>query len=469
MGKLRLQPQHVYFNKYEKTLRLFVHIPDNNTTPRRALDNFWGNSYKLQSDIADWNKEQQCFIPPKGKTPLIQARQKAAQEDNARLASLQATIKGILESTPCYTPDDICTAYKASLGIVCKAPTSKQTLLEYAVYYRDLWKSGDVVSYDVPSSNYRIYDKFINKLNGTKYGVTMSWAKQMKEFANMPITNINDDTYKSFCKFVALYCTKEHRMKKTDIGYKDTVKAFVAVVRFFHKKENDNPNFKFKYKAFTRETPKPQRKNNQQTFTDEQLKQFWGIDVTCIKPRISKEIKQLYLDTCLLMYKELSRPYDVISMRIEDIITINGKLYWKYCPKKLSNHEFKNLSKKNAPVEIHKDCIQIIQKYKGSRKKGYLLPFKVNQKAETKSRDTDVMHVREKIRSFMLEIDKYYNWNIENLSMYNLRHTVITNAIISGMPIKLIAEYAKTSMLQIENTYSDTIRICRSTSISNVI
>ena len=223
------------------------------------------------------------------------------------------------------------------------------------------------------------------------------------------------------------------------------------------------------YEVLYSEKPKPQSKNNQQTFTDEQLKQLWEFDVTQIMPRVPKETKQLYLDTCLLMYKELSRPRYIIDMRIEDIITINGQLYWKYCPKKLGNHEFKNPTKKDAPVEVHKDCIQIIQKYKGNRTKGYLLPFKINQKAETKSRDTDVMHVREKIRKFMCEIDKYYNWNIENLSMYNLRHTVITNAIISGMPIKLIAEYAKTSMLQIENTYSDTIKICRSSSISNVI
>ncbi len=249
MGKLRLQPQHVYFNKYEKTLRLFVHIPDNNTTPRRALDNFWGNSYKLQSDIADWNKEQQCFIPPKGKTPLIQARQKAAQEDNARLASLQATIKGILESTPCYTPNDLYDAYNVSLGIVCKAPTNKQTLLEYAVYYRDLWKSGNVVSYDVPSSNYRIYDKFINKLNGTKYGVTMQWAKQMKKFADMPIADIDNDTYKSFCKLVASFCTKEHKENKTDIAYKDTVKIFRAVV-YHYQEESGNDDFRFTYIAF---------------------------------------------------------------------------------------------------------------------------------------------------------------------------------------------------------------------------
>lgn len=374
-----------------------------------------------------------------------------------------------MDSIPCYTPEDLYTAYKASLGVVCKAPTNQQTLLEYAVYYRDLWKSGNVISYDVKSSNYRIYDKFINKLNGTKNGVTMPWAKQMKKFADMPIADINNDTFKNFCKLVASYCTKEHRDNKTDIAYKETVKAFAAVVRRWHKEVNDNPNFKFGYKAFTRETPKPQSKNNQQTFTDEQLKQLWDFDVTRIMPRVPKELKQLYLDTCFLMYKELSRPRDIIDMRIEDIITINGQLYWKYCPKKLSNHEFKNASKKDAAVEIHKDCIQIIQKYKGSRKNGYLLPFNINQKAETKNRDTDVMHVREKIRQFMLEIDKYYNWQIANLSMYNLRHTVITNAIIGGMSTKEIADNAKTSMLQIEYTYSDTIKICQSHSISNVI
>ncbi|WP_308264346.1 hypothetical protein [Prevotella sp.] len=462
---VRLQPHHVYFQKYGNTICLFVHNPNTNKTVHKSIKALCGHGIK--TDCCFWDKDNHRFkeySDKKGK-----CRIETAHTDNTRLESLQTAFNGILDSIPCYTPEDLYTAYKASLGIVCKAPTNKQTLLEYAVYYRDLWKSGDVVSYDTPSSNYRIYDKFINKLNGTKSGVVMPWAKQMKKFADIPIANISNDTFKNFCKLVASYSTKEHRDNKTDIAYKDTVKAFVAVVRRWHKEENDNPNFKFSYKAFTRETPKPQSKNNQQTFTDEQLKQFWEFDVTRIMPRVPKELKQLYLDTCLLMYKELSRPRDIIDMRIEDIITINGQLYWKYCPKKLSNHEFKNASKKNAPVEIHQDCIQIIQKYKGNRTKGYLLPFKINQKEETKNRDVDVNHVREKIRNFMCEIDKYYSWNIENLSMYNLRHTVITNAIISGMPIKLIAEYAKTSMSQIENTYSDTIKICRSASISNVI
>lgn len=461
----RLKSQHIYFQKYGNTICLFVHNPNTNKTVHKSIKALCGRGIK--TDCCFWDKDNHRFKEYSDKRN--KCRIETAFDDNTHLTSLQATIKGILESTPCYTPDDLYTAYKASLGIVCKAPTNKQTLLEYAVYYRNLWKSGNVVSYDVKSSNYRIYDKFINKLNGTKSGVVMPWTKQMKEFANTPIADINNDTYKKFCKLVASYCTKEHRDNKTNIGYKDTVKAFVAVVRRWHKEVNDNPNFEFSYKAFTRETPKPQSKNNQQTFTDEQLKQLWEFDVTQIMPRVPKETKQLYLDTCFLMYKELSRPYDIISMRIEDIVTINGQLYWKYCPKKLSNHEFKNPTKKYAAVEIHKDCIQIIQEYKGSRKKGYLLPFKINQKEETKNRDTDVMHVREKIRKFMCEIDKYYNWNIENLSMYNLRHTVITNAIIGGLSSMQIAGHAKTSMLQIENTYSDTFKICQSKSISDVI
>ena len=461
----RLKPQHTYFQKYGNSICLFVHNPNTNKTVHKSIKALCGHGIK--TDCCFWDKDNHRFkeySDKKGK-----CRIETAHTDNTRLESLQTAFNGILDSILCYTPEDLYTAYKASLGIVCKAPTNKQTLLEYAVYYRDLWKSGNVISYDVKSSNYRIYDKFINKLNGTKNGVTMPWAKQMKKFADMPIANIDNDTYKNFCKLVASYNTKEHRDNKTDIAYKDTVKAFVAVVRRWHKEVNDNPNFKFSYKAFTRETPKPQSKNNHQTFTDEQLKQFWEFDVTRIMPRVAKETKQLYLDTCLLMYKELSRPYDVISMRIEDIITINGQLYWKYCPKKLGNHEFKNPTKKDAAVEIHKDCIQIIQKYKGSRKNGYLLPFNINQKAETPNRDTDVMHVRENIRKFMCEIDKCYNWNIKNLSMYNLRHTVITNAIIGGLSTKQIADRAKTSMLQIEYTYSDTIKICQSKSISDVI
>ena len=255
----RLKQQHTYFQKYGNTICLFVHNPNTNKTVHKSIKTLCGHGIK--TDCCFWDKDNHRFkeySDKKGK-----CRIETAHTDNTRLGNLQTALNGILDGTPCYTPEELYTAYKASLGIVCKAPTNKQTLLEYAVYYRDLWKSGNVVSYNVKSSNYRIYDKFINKLNGTKNGVTMPWAKQMKKFADMPIANIDNDTYKNFCKLVASYCTKEHKDNKTDIAYKETIKAFAAVVRRWHKEVNDNANFKFCYKAFTRETPKPQSKNNQ--------------------------------------------------------------------------------------------------------------------------------------------------------------------------------------------------------------
>lgn len=461
----RLEKQNIYFQKYGNTICLFVHNPNINKTVHKSIKALCG--YEIKTDCSFWDKDKHRFKEYSDKRN--KCRIETAFEDNTYLTSLQATISGILENTPCYTPNDLYTAYNASLGIVCKAPTNKQTLLEYAMCYRDLWKSGNVRNYEVKSTNYQLYNKFINKLKGTKNGSAMPWAKQMKEFAVMPIADINNDTYKKFCKLVASYCTKEHRDNKTDIAYKDTVKIFRAVV-YHYQEENGNEDFKFTYKAFGKNAPKPQNKNVRQTFTDEQLKQLWDFDVTRIMPRIPKEIKQLYLDTCLLMYKELSRPYDIISMRIEDIKTEkDGTMFWRYCPKKKQNQKTDNPDENYNDIPIHKDCIQIIQKYKGSRKKGYLLPFKQNQKEKTNNRDTDVSHIREKIRAFMLEIDKCYNWNIANLSMYNLRHTVITNVMRDELfDIETTAILAKTSPRMIRKTYANKNEISKHANISAI-
>ncbi len=459
----RLKQKHVYFQKYGNTICLFVHNPNTNKTAHKSIERLCG--YKIKMDCCFWDKDNHRFkeySDKKGK-----CRIETAHTDNERLKSLQTALNVILESdTPYYTPNDLCTAYKASLGIVCKAPTNKQTLLEYAVYYRNLWKSGNVRNYKVKSSNYRLYDKFINKLNGTKKGVVMPWAKQMKEFANMPIADIDNNTYKKFALFVAEYTTPYHKEQHTDMAYMETVKIFRAVV-YHYQKSKGNTDFKFTYIALGKDAPQPESKNVHQTLTDEQLKQLWEFDVTRIMPRVPEETKRLYLDTCLLMYGELSRPRDIIDMRIEDIKTEkDGSMFWSYCPKKKANVKENNPTAKFAEIQIHPDCVPVIKKYKGKRTKGYLLPFKINQKTETKSRDTDVMHIREKIRKFMLEIAKYNNWDIEHFAMYTLRHTSITNAKKRGLDTDEIAIAAKTSVRQITQTYANYNEISRKINIS---
>ena len=119
---VRLQTRHIYFQKYGKSIMLFVHNPNTNTTAHKSIKKLYG--YEIKTDCCFWDKDNHRFkeySDKKGKCHI-----ETAHSDNERLKSLQAAFNAILESdTSYYTPNDLCTAYKASLGIVCKAPTNK--------------------------------------------------------------------------------------------------------------------------------------------------------------------------------------------------------------------------------------------------------------------------------------------------------------------------------------------------------
>lgn len=110
---VRLQLQHVYFQKYGNTICLFVHNPNTNKTVHKSIKALCGHGIK--TDCCFWDKDKHRFkeySDKKGKYRI-----KTAFDDNIHLTNLQATIKGVLDSTPCYTPDDLYTVYNASLGI----------------------------------------------------------------------------------------------------------------------------------------------------------------------------------------------------------------------------------------------------------------------------------------------------------------------------------------------------------------
>lgn len=435
----RLQPQHVYFANNENKIKVFIHNPNNNVTYKKGLKFFWGKNYSIQTDVCFWDKANHRFkeySDKKGKYPIL-----SAQSDNAHLTSLQKTINTILEITQCETPEDLYTAYYASLGINAKATSKKQTLLEYAIYYRNLWKSGKCTKYE--SGNFVIYDKFIHKLQGTHKGKTMPWSEQTKKFANMPIADIDTEVFKKWCKLSAKIG-----------GYKDNVKTFRAVVYHFQKQENDKPQFRFEYSTNT-DNPNREEKKGIEVLTEIQLKQLFTFDVSLIKPRMKDSAKRLYIDTCILMYGLYSRPIDILSMRIEDIKpdrTNNGYV-WKYCPLKKVNNHFEKEEDRKYGVPIDTACWAIIQKYIKGRKFGYVLPFHCNKEEKgIIERKAPTNHIATNIGKFMQDIAKYYNWDIKPI-MYTLRHTVITNLIKHNTPIEKVAVLAKTSSKQIEQTY----------------
>lgn len=438
--KVRLQPNNVYFKKHENKIKVFIHDPNSNKTVKKALKFFWGKDYSIQTDTNFWNEEKRCFreySDKKGKCPI-----KSAQTDNSRLTSLYARIANILENAECYTPEDLYTAYNAALGICAKASTSKQTLLDYAIYYRNLWESGEITKYQ--SGNFVIYDKLIHKLQGTFKGEIMPWANKAKKFASMPIESINNETFSDWCKFIAA----------NRLGYRDSVNAFRATVYYYQRKEKGNKSFRFTHSVLE-DQPKAEMKKGYETFTEEQLTMLFNFDVSLIFPKMTKAIKELYIDTCILMYGLYSRPVDTLSIKIEDIQKdrTNKSFIWKYCPKKKENYDFKKVADRNYGVPISNVCLTIIKKYTKGRKSGYLLPFKMNEEEkEWKKRKIQVNHTACKIGKFLQEIAKYHQWDIRP-SMYSLRHTAITHLLKQKENIETVAVFAKTSMKQIELTY----------------
>ena len=427
-------------HKATNTVNVFVYNPNfakgdtGSKTVRKALKFFWGTDYRLQTDIAFWDSAKQRFFEVYKKQAIT-----TAPKDYKRLNQLYEALKTVLDTVPCYSPEDLFNAYKASLNIEA---TSVQTVLGYTIYYRNMWLSGNCKKHK--SGNYEVYNKLIHKLQGTFRGNKMPWANEAKQFANMPIDKVDTEVFKKWCKFVAA----------NNLGYKDSVKCFRSTVYHYQRVEKGNLSFRFLYSVGI-DNPKGEAIKKHEVFTDSQINRLFNFDVSLIRPQISTANKQLYIDTCILMYGLCSRPVDVLSMKIEDIKKgrTENKYIWNYCPIKMVNRNFKKESNRYYGVPVSDMCLAIIKKYVKGRKSGFVLPFKCNETEEdfiTRKHQTN--HIANKIGKFLQDIAVFYNWDIKP-TMYSLRHTVITNLAKQNISIDDIAIIGKTSRKMIEATY----------------
>lgn len=444
-------------HKATQSVNVFVYNPNfakgdtGSKTVRKALKFFWGTNYRLQTDVTFWNAETSRFLTVYKKVSVD-----TAPEDNKQLDELARQFKTVLEAVPCYTPEDFFNAYKASLNVEA---ASVQTVLGYAIYYRDLWKSGKMR--EKGSRNYTNYDKLIHKLQGTIKGVKMPWANGVIKFANMPIANVDDEVFKEFCKFVRDNFPND---------YWNNVKRFRAIVYHYQQKENDNPSFKFGFRlsAYVPECQKKKDKTGKRTLTQKEFNELKAFDVDLIHPKMKHEDKQLCIDMLLLQYYLASRPVDILQMRIEDIkLDSDTGLYaWFYCPEKKKNYD---TDSRNTPVWLAKEPLAIIQKYKGTRKSGYLLPFScnVNVKTDINKRLLDLSKAREKVNRFFKSVCANLGWSDINVTTYTMRRTIITNMAIINPNKEEVSAIAKTSVHNIQEVYTDKRQITRNIRLDN--
>lgn len=426
------------FGIHNDAVKLYIIEKATGRRKNKSLSFFFGKSFKLQTNIEHWNKKKERFDEEifsnslKGKpTPIP-----TALEDNKKLKALKKQLEELASSLKNSSIDNFLSCYEAAKKIdACKVPT----LLEYATTLCELWKTGNATP-DCPqiTTNYQLYAKFTNKLQGKIKGKTMEWANDIKKFADMPISNIDLKVYEEFVTFII-----ENKISK------ETIRYFSSVVHHYFNTQKKDIRFSCKgidniFKRYK------QNKHTSVALTDKQFQDFINVDLRNVLPKYSK-YNQMCYDALLLLYYTTSRPVDIVNIQIQDI-DINEKVpYWEYCAYKKRNHSEVN-DIEIPQISLCPKAMEIINKYKGNRNEGYLFPFACNV-GNKRNRNTN--HHTTDMGDLLKKIALYYKWKQkkgEVFCAYSMRKTGITHNL-RVYSVENTAYLAQTSIDEIYSVY----------------
>jgi integrase len=171
----------------------------------------------------------------------------------------------------------------------------------------------------------------------------------------------------------------------------------------------------------------------------------------------------MFRDFCILLYELKSRPIDIVTMKWSSIEYNEryGGYVCSYVPTKKKNTTNRNKAK--SVQFISSKAMEIMQKYKGQSKYGYILPFEINNTREWDLNDVEQFHEHSKMWKvlqnmmgrFLERVGKKLGLPFK-LTLYAFRRTAITHEIINNeMPINMIAKVAGTSTRMIESHYTN--------------
>lgn len=204
--------------------------------------------------------------------------------------------------------------------------------------------------------------------------------------------------------------------------------------------------------------------NKVTTISEEEIQRLANFDLSLIAPkqREFKRLLEIYCDICLFMYYTLSRPADVIRMKwiknyTEDTKTL---IYGVY---KLRYKKRQHIVKIGLP----KKAVEIIEKYKGQNKHGYIFPLPINEtdwdsltnwintgREYQLKWDAKRNHTIGAINKYLKKIQEVERFNVPKLNLYVLRHSAITHAIRQhNMNTQIVADIAGTSVDKIMKHY----------------
>ncbi len=174
----------------------------------------------------------------------------------------------------------------------------------------------------------------------------------------------------------------------------------------------------------------------------EELKTFLNLSIEDLTPQYkNRQIVEVYYDFCVFMFHSFFAPCDVIKAKWRDI-TRRGTI----CVRRKKTHR---------PVEVPVTPVmrQIINKYKGQSKDGYIFPIMDDEKERTyTTKDYTFKKFREFLNKWLKVVGIELGLSFD-LYAYVFRHTAITVAIDNGLSIAYVANAAGTSVEMIQQHY----------------
>lgn len=311
-----------------------------------------------------------------------------------------------------------------------------------------------------PSASYQGYLTLLHKLEAEG------------KLINQPVSSLGDDSFVQLIKWLG----KQKGKNGKGVNFIGTMKMFSAALSRARKARltTYRPDFPYMdYAPVHKVTDKAKdfltNGGAIQSLTDEQYEQFVSMDLSKIKLARGAKMeyyKELYRDFCMLLYEMKSRPIDILRLHWDNIAydEATGRFTCTYIPAKKKNYgaSSKHTSKALVIQYLSPKAVEIVLKYQGKSKGGYVFPFALNQ---TRWNLNDPQqfhyhyykgnHICGQINRFLHKVGQHLKVPFQ-LTLYAFRRTAITQAIIENkMPITMIAKVAGTSVEMIEAHYAN--------------
>lgn len=321
------------------------------------------------------------------------------------------------------------------------------------------------------TSNYELYNTLLNKLKGDNCKVKNKHTKfepasyNGKLLADTPLNVIDNQHFEAFGRWICKSAGGR--------GYKNLMTTFRAVISRAKKSRLTQITLDYDWRRYApivkreKMTAKQRIEAKGRAITilsTDEFERFVAYDVVTDTPKKhnSQYLAQLFKDTVLLMYYTLSRPTDVISFNwLENYDEANQRI--AYTPRKLSNRPTADGSERLTIVNLPQQAVDIINRYKGQSKGGYLLPLPMNETewdriADFKTWNTRIKNTEQRINQYLKKWASALSLEVQNLKMYDFRHSAITHAVNAGGNVFDIAKAAGTSVDMIGKHYYNEIR-----------